>query len=143
MFFSKKLFTENRTEALAAPDIPSAFDMGGFGGHVPTVKAITKAMNNDTSDIYDENLSWADIEAYLTELKRFYQKGTPTDAEWAAMVADVQASYNTLAAHWGGTHVSFRYDFLTLLRVAKQHLPEVNPRPTGNQWYYIIKNAQP
>lgn len=143
MFFSKKLFTDNRVEALSTPDIPSAFDMGGFGGHVPTVRAITKAMNNDVSDIYDEQITWQDMENYFGQLKKFYAKGTPSDAEWNSMIADVQTAYNTLSAHWGGTHISFRYDFLTLLRVAKMHLPEINPRPTGNQWYYIIKNAQP
>ncbi len=143
MFFSKKLFTENRLEALSAIDIPSSFDMGGFGSHVPTVEAITQAMNSDTSDIYDSEITWADMESYLLELKKFYAKGTPSDIQWNNMVLDVQKAYNNLSIHWGGTHVSYRFDFLTLLRVAKEHLPEINPRPTGNQWYYIIKNAKP
>jgi hypothetical protein len=40
--------------------------------------------------------------------------------------------------------VSLRYDFLTLLRVARAYLPRpYNPRPTGEDWYYIVKNAIP
>jgi hypothetical protein len=60
------------------------------------------------------------------------------------MTADVQRAFNVLAAHWGGNTVSFRHDFLTLLRVAKQYLPQpYNPRPTGPDWFFRIVNAVP
>jgi hypothetical protein len=62
----------------------------------------------------------------------------------APMMADVQRASNVLAAHWDGRTVSFRYDFLTLLRVAKQYLPQpYNPRPTGSNWYSLVTNATP
>ena len=40
--------------------------------------------------------------------------------------------------------ISFRYDYLTLIRVIKEYLPKPYiPRPTGQDWYYLIKNATP
>lgn len=142
-FFAKKLFTDNRNMALASQDLCETFNMGGFAAHVPTVRTITEAMNNDTSDIYDAQLSWQEMEAYFAQLRKFYGRQVPSDQEWNAMEADVKRAFDILSAHWGRDTVSFRYDFLTLLRVAKAHLPETNPRPTGEHWYYLVKNAQP
>lgn len=143
-FFAKKIFTTYRQQALTALDITESFDMGGFAAHVPTVRAIVDAMNKDTSDIYDAQISWSDIQIFFTKLRMFYQNGIPTDAEWNALIDDVRRAFDVLKQHWDGSTISFRYDFLTLLRVAKAHLPQpYNPRPTGEDWYYLIKNANP
>ncbi len=143
-FYSKKIFTTNRTQALASTDLVTDFSMGGFAAHVPTVRAIITATNADTSMIYDEWITWADMTTFLAKLRTIYARGVPPDAEWSAMTADVQRAFGVLDDHWGGGRVSVRYDFLTLLRVARQYLPKpANPRPTGPDWYYQVKNATP
>jgi hypothetical protein len=143
-FYSKKIFTTNRTAALASTNISADFGLSGFASHVETVKAILDATNADTSRLYDANLTFTDMQNFFGRLRMFYARGVPSDAEWNAMIADVQRAFNVLAAHWGGGHVSARYDFLTLLRVAEQYLPPPRqPRPTGQDWYYQVKNATP
>ncbi|HDQ71446.1 MAG TPA: hypothetical protein ENN19_05040 [Chloroflexi bacterium] len=141
---SKKLFSDNREQALNVPDIVEAFEMGGFASHVPTVRAVTGAMNAETNDIYDAEITWADMEHFLSKLRTFFANGEPSDAEWNQMTQDVHRAFDVLAAHWGGSHVSFRYDFLTLLRVMKQYRPlPYHPRPTGQDWYYQVQNLSP
>jgi len=140
---AKKLFSTNRAQALNSTDICADFDMGGFASHVPTVRAITDAMNKETTYIYDAQLTWADVQAFFTELRTFLH-GEPPQAQWDAMMQDVQRAYNVLAQHWGGSYISLRYDFLTLLRVAKQYRAQpYHPRPTGSDWYYRVKASQP
>jgi chitodextrinase len=142
-FYSKKIFTTNRAAALASTNISADFGLSGFASHVETVRAILDATNAST-DIYDGRLTWADMQTFLGKLRVFYARGVPSDAEWSAMTADVQRAFNVLAAHWGNGQVSVRYDFLTLLRVAEQYLPQPRqPRPTGPDWYYQVKNATP
>ncbi len=141
---AKKLFSTNREQALNSTDICENFDMGGFASHVPTVRAITDAMNNETTDIYDAEITWTDIENFLAELRTFFANGVPSDAEWNAMREDMHGAYDVLAQHWGGTHISLRYDFLTLIRVLKKYRPQpYHPRPTGEDWYYRVQNLNP
>ncbi len=141
-FFAKKVLTTHRQRALSANDISEEFDMGGFASHVPTVRAIVAAMNKDTRDVYDAELGWTDMQTMFQELRMFYRNGVPSDGQWNDMLADVKRAFDVLKKHWGGNTVSFRYDFLTLLRVAKEHLPKpYNPRPTGDDWYYLLQNA--
>ncbi len=140
-FLSKKMFSDNRETALASSDIAEDFGMGGFANHVPTVRAITDAMNKALYDIYDAQITWQDMEIFFPKLRMFYGRGIPSDTEWNAMKEDVQRAFNVLASHWGGNTVSFRYDYLTLLRVIKEYLPKpYNPRPTGQDWYYQVTN---
>ena len=80
---------------------------------------------------------------FFAQYREFYMNGVPTDNEWNAMIADVQKAFNILSAHWGDNTISARYDLLTLIRVAKEYLPKPQmPRPTGEHWYYLIKNNQ-
>src|SRR5262249_7367380 len=142
-FYSKHIFTANRAAALASSNIGADFGLSGFASHVETVRAIMDA-TNASSDVYDGQLTWADMQTFFTKLRMFYARGVPTDVEWNAMVADVQRAFNLLAAHWGNGTVSVRFDFLPLLRVAEQYLPQPRqPRPTGADWYFQVKNAMP
>jgi chitodextrinase len=142
-FYAAKIFTTNRAAALASTDIAADFNLAGFGSHVQTVRAVMDA-TNASSDLYDGQLTWADMQTFFAKLRMFYARGVPGDADWNAMIADVQRAFNVLAAHWANGTVSVRYDFLTLLRVAEQYLPQPRqPRPTGSDWYFQIKNAMP
>lgn len=140
-FLSKKVFTDNREAALISSDIAEDFGMGGFANHVPTVRAITDAMNKALYDVYDVQITWQDMDIFFPKLRMFYARGFPNDTEWNAMKQDVQRAFNVLASHWGGSYISFRYDFLTMIRVIKEYLPKPhNPRPTGQDWYYQVTN---
>ncbi len=141
MFFSTKVLSDNRAAALQSSDIAEDFGMSGFASHNQTIRAITQKMNQ-SQDIYDQPLRLEDIQAFSQALRSFYAQGTPSDADWTKMDADVERAFNVLAQHWGGTSVSYRYDFLTLLRVMESYLPTPKqPRPTGDHWYYLTQNV--
>jgi len=126
---------ENIEKTLASNDVMTDNNLIGVAKHVPTVKAIIEAMNKATDRLYNPELSWADIELFFSTIRVFYGRGVPSDAEWTLMMEDIHKAFDVLADHWGGDFVSYRYDFLTLLRVALRHLPKpTNPRPTGKKW---------
>ncbi|MCX7745792.1 MAG: hypothetical protein N2645_02725 [Clostridia bacterium] len=134
----------NRAEALASTDLCATYNLYGFANHVPTVKAICEAINNDTSDRYDAQISWADMDTTLKKIRMFYGNGVPTDDKWNVAENDVHRAFNILAQHWGGNTISVRYDYLTLLRVLQHYLPTPKmPRPTGNYWYYDTIQSKP
>lgn len=64
------------------------------------------------------------------------------DAKNKELWSDVAVAFNKLAAHWGGGYISYRYDWLTLLRVAKKYLDLERPFPMGDETNrYIEKNS--
>nr|5XSV_A Chain A, Chitinase [Thermococcus chitonophagus]5XSV_B Chain B, Chitinase [Thermococcus chitonophagus]5XSV_C Chain C, Chitinase [Thermococcus chitonophagus]5XSV_D Chain D, Chitinase [Thermococcus chitonophagus]5XSW_A Chain A, Chitinase [Thermococcus chitonophagus]5XSW_B Chain B, Chitinase [Thermococcus chitonophagus]5XSX_A Chain A, Chitinase [Thermococcus chitonophagus]5XSX_B Chain B, Chitinase [Thermococcus chitonophagus] len=140
-----KIFSDNWEKAINAEVLWKEFNMEGFGGHVPTVINITATMDMETERIYDANLTWDDIEYFFTVVRqKFFRPGAISDEEWNAMMRDVKRAYDLLSQHWGGDHISYRYDFLTILRVAMKHWPEPHiPRPTGDDWYYHARNYNP
>ncbi|WP_432403905.1 chitinase N-terminal domain-containing protein [Wukongibacter sp. M2B1] len=134
-FLQKGIFTTHRERALAATDFAAEFELSGFASHVENVRSMIEACNSDTSHIYDTQLTWADFEDFFDQLRLFYRQGVPTDSEWNDMKADVHRAFDVLAQNWGGSTVSLRYDFLTLLRISKAHLPYPDtPNPTGQNW---------
>jgi hypothetical protein len=140
----RQLFSANRTKALSSTSIFNDFDMGGFASHIPSTLAVLDSMNKEVNSIYDAKLSWSDIQFFLNEMRTFFANGVPSDAEWIAMTADIQQAYNTLAAHWGGTHISFRYDFLTILRIMKKYRPLPHrPRLVTEDYYHRVKGTRP
>jgi hypothetical protein len=124
---------------VASDDTISDFGLIGFAEHVPSIKAITMAMNAETENVYDEKILWSDVTDFMTMMRRFYGRGYPSDGEWNAMLDDLKIAFDALAVHWGGDYISYRYDFLTLLRVFKHHLktPTI-PRPTTYYWRFLI-----
>ncbi|SHI34785.1 hypothetical protein SAMN02745163_00061 [Clostridium cavendishii DSM 21758] len=131
----RNLFTTNREKAMNSTDINKDFDLSGFASHIETIRNIITQMDNEKDNIYDAKLTKEEVDNYLKELRNFYKKGTPTDAEWNAMVNDVHNTFDLLSKHWGDNTISYRYDFLTILRVAKAYLPNpMNPGPSGPSW---------
>ncbi|SCY79842.1 hypothetical protein [Alkaliphilus peptidifermentans] len=141
-FLQLNIFTDHRDRALQAEDLGTEFGLSGFASHLENIRAMINASNNETENIYDAQLTWDNIEEFLNKLRLFYRNGAPTDEEWTLMTEDVERAFNLLSQHWDGNTVSLRYDFLTLLRVAKAHLPTpYTPNPTGQTWADQINSA--
>lgn len=136
-----KVFKEDRATNMNSNDIIKTLGYSGFADHVPTVLNIMDKMNNETKDIYDIKLTKEDVGVFLKELRDFYPNGVPTDAEWSAMTKDVNKTFDVLAKHWGDNTISYRYDFLTIVRVIKSHLPSsIPPSPKGINFGYQVMN---
>ncbi|WMJ81712.1 chitinase N-terminal domain-containing protein [Clostridium sp. MB40-C1] len=138
----RKLFTEHRDQLINSSDINKEFNLSGFANHIENIENVIKAMDSETENFYDAEITWSDMENYFKELRLYYGRNIPSDDEWNAMKEDVKKAYDVLSKHWGGDHVSLRYDFLTLLRVCEKHLPEnKQPAPSGPSWIEQINSA--
>ncbi|MBN1045033.1 MULTISPECIES: chitinase N-terminal domain-containing protein [unclassified Clostridium] len=138
----KNIFTTEREKAIQSTDLSKDYQLGGYASHIDTIKTIINEMDKTKDNIYDEKLTKSDIDKYLDELRKFYQNGTPTDDEWNAMTNDVHKAFDVLSKHWGDDTISYRYDFLTILRVASEYLPNIsNPAPSGASWVDQVSSA--
>lgn len=134
---SPEVFTTKRSENLNADNIMMKNGYLGYGDHVPQVMGMVAKMNAEVTDIYDVQLSEQDVTTFFNELRPFYR--AMTDTQWQAMMADVNKAYSILASHSQKSTISFRYDFTTLLRVAKAHMPAPQPAaPMGENFSYQI-----
>ena len=114
------------------------FNLTGVSDHVAQINGMVWNMNQAVDHLYDAELTYEEIEIFFNSMRFIYAQAM-TDDGWTAMLSDIHNAYEVLAEHWGGGYVSFRYDFLTLLRVAQEHLPEpTNVRPTSQTWKDII-----
>jgi hypothetical protein len=133
-FCSKHLFND-MDKLLNSTDVNSDFGLDGVGNHVPQINGMVENMNRAVDHLYDTKLTWDDIKAFFDAIHFIYGRGVPSDDEWKAMLEDVKRAFDVLALHWGDNTVSYRYDFLTLMRVARKHLPDpTNVRPTSQTW---------
>ncbi|MBU3107385.1 hypothetical protein [Clostridium gasigenes] len=138
----RNLFTTHRNQAINTTDLNKEFDLGGFASHIETIKSVITEMDNETNTVYDAKITWPMMENYLNELRLYYGNGTPSDPEWIAMKTDVKRSFDILSKHWGSDTISYRYDFLTLLRVAEEYLPKnKQPAPSSSSWIEQINSA--
>jgi hypothetical protein len=127
-------------KTLSVDSVAREYGLNGFGDHVSQINGMVINMNKAVDDLYDTDLTMSDIEMFFSAIRIFYQRAM-TDDQWNAMLDDIQVAYDILAKHWDGKHISFRYDFLTLLRVAQEHLPEpANARPTTQAWKDHVLN---
>ena len=138
----RNLFTTHREQAINTNDINAEFQLSGFANHIENISNVIKEMDKETSNIYDAKITWSEMENYFDEFRKFYGNGTPSDSEWNDMKSDVKRAFDVLSDHCGDGTISYRYDFLTLLRVAEQYLPEdKHPNPTGPSWIEQIVSA--
>lgn len=138
----RNLFTTHREQAINSTDINKDFDLSGFANHIENIENIITEMDKETETVYDANISWAEMENYLDQMKLYYGNGVPSDSEWNDMKSDVKRAFDLLAEHWGGDTISFRYDFLTLVRVMHKYLPEnKQPAPSGASWIEQVVSA--
>lgn len=136
---SPSVFTTDRKENLKTSSIMRKNGYVGYGDHVPQIIGIVEKMNSETSDIYDEELTKEDIGVFLNQIRDYYDN--LSNKEWKLLEKDVENTFDVLAENSGKDTVSFRYDFLTLLRVAKAHLPQPQPPvPMGENFSYQIIN---
>lgn len=120
----------------------------GNSNYVGAVRSIIEAITKDQKDsqtdlsipLVDHNITWNHVQTF------FWGDGGTVDApgnnglmfhfelsptQKTKFWNDITNAYNQLAAHWGGGHISYRYDWITLLRVAKGYFDLDRPQPTG------------
>ncbi|HTA77083.1 MAG TPA: hypothetical protein VK791_07995, partial [bacterium] len=86
--------------------------------------------------IYDAQITWANVQSFF-----WGDAATPpctmgtggllmhfslSCAQETALYNALQCAYTTLSSHWGGGYISYRYDWLTLMRVAREYLSTIN-----------------
>lgn len=139
----EQLLTTDRAQALQSDDLIRDYYLSGcFPPGLPELKTLLTEINNEATHIYDAPISWSEMLTFTRKLKTFYGNGVPSEAEWEALERDLRNAFTVLADHWDGKSISFRYDFITMLRIIKKYLPEPHiARPTSEDWYYSVQNA--
>jgi len=121
-------------KTLSVDSVADEFGLTGVGDHVSQINGMVWNMNQAVDNLYDADLTFEDITSFFTAIRFIYEQAM-TDEQWNSMLDDIKTAYTVLAKHWGGDHVSYRYDFLTLLRVAQGTMPApTNVRPTSIHW---------
>jgi hypothetical protein len=128
-------------QVVTSTDVVNDFGLQAMFNHVLQIRAIVVAMNAETANVYDAQLTWDEIELFMNQaVRKYYGRGYPTKDEWFTMMQDLKVVFDALAVHWGGDTISYRYDFLTFLRVMKHYLktPTI-PRPTTTNWRFRVE----
>lgn len=99
--------------------------------------AIESASNcSGAVSIYDAQITWANVQSFFwgDSAAPPCTMGTGgllmhfslTCAQETALYNALQCAFTTLSSHWGGSTISYRYDWLTLMRVAREYLSTIN-----------------
>ncbi|RLE37308.1 hypothetical protein DRJ17_06870, partial [Candidatus Woesearchaeota archaeon] len=136
--------TGTRISALTSNNISVTHNIVGNGWYAPQVVDLMKRIGRDP-DVYDWAITWGDVQDFLQDLRSMhYANGIPTDAQWNGMVNELQLAFQRMAGKvpagqepqgYNANTISFRYNWLTMLRIMKKYLP--NPRlylPKGDMF---------
>lgn len=88
-----------------------------------------------TNNVYDWGITWGDVQDFLSDLRTYnFGNGIPSNADWTSMTNELQTAFNTMAGKSpnvltdgtmvGANRISFRYNWLTMLRIMKKWLPQ-------------------
>lgn len=118
-----------RTSALSSPNISRDSGIVGNGWYAPQIVDLMKRIGT-SSNIYDWAITWGDVQDFLKDLRTIhYANGVPTNAQWTDMVNELNLAFQRMQGHaptpgLGANQISFRYNWLTMLRIMKKYLPE-------------------
>jgi len=122
-----------RTSALSSPNISRDSGIVGNGWYAPQIVDLMKRIGT-SNNVYDWAITWGDVQDFLNDLRMVhYANGVPTNAQWTAMVNELQLAFQRMQGKvpagqqptgYNANTISFRYNWLTLLRIMKKYLPE-------------------
>ncbi|MBN1983381.1 MAG: chitobiase/beta-hexosaminidase C-terminal domain-containing protein [Chitinivibrionales bacterium] len=101
--------------------------VGGFG-YCPKAIDLSRRIGR-SSDVYDWGICWGDVDDFLTDLRKgHYVNGFPSDQAWQSMNDELHKAFLLMqgkapTAGLKPDQISFRYNWLTMLRIMKSYLP--------------------
>ncbi len=117
-----------------------------------TIKTIEAAQNCSGATIYDTNISLSDLQTFFfgqggtaaspgygglwVHFPELYNSATNRQNMWN----EVTCAFDYLKTHWGGNYIKYRYDFLTILRVAKQFFDPTKNYPSNDEFVTWVNN---
>lgn len=139
--FDNMRFCGNRDEMLASKNLSNTH--GILGGYVYSPRVIDLVRRIGTApDVYDWGIGWGDIEDFCADIREFhFANDIPTDAKWTEMIADMKKAFDKMKGkapteNMDADKISFRYNWLTMLRVMKSYLPNPGSRlPKGSNFF--------
>ncbi len=124
----------HRTTAINSTNVAVSNGITGFSSYASTVSDLSRRIGRDTT-VYDWGITWGDVLSFLNDLRtNNFANGVPSNADWTSMTNELQTAFNAMAGKSpnvlsdgtmvGPTRISFRYNWLTMLRIMKKWLPQ-------------------
>ena len=143
----------SRAAGEAAPNLSNApFNVVGNSAYGPHVVDLAKRIGS-TPAVWDYGIAWGDVQDFMADLRtEQYANGEPTAAQWAALMAELSSAFNAMQGKvpaaqqppgYGPTSISFRYNWLTLLRIMKKYLPNPHLYLPKGDWNNQVDFTQP
>lgn len=92
--------------------------------HTRSVVSYCKAFKQ-SSDVYETQLAWGDVETALNETVRPFYQFRFNDAQWNAVVQKARNAFDCMKDQNG--NISLRYDYATILNTIRQDLTFAQP----------------
>ncbi len=118
----------NRQAALGSKNLAKYNNIVGVDGYTPRIVDLMRRIGRDEK-VYDEGIVWGDVQDLLKDLREtHYVNGFPTNTQWSAMAIELNDAFDRMKGKaptngLGPDEISFRYNWLTVLRVMKKYLP--------------------
>jgi hypothetical protein len=114
--------------------LPSPYNILANNNYTAQVTDLSRRIGR-TNTVYDWGMTWGDVQDFLGDLRTYhYGNGIPTNADWTSMTNELQTAFNSMEGKSpnvlsdgtmvGATRISFRYNWLTMLRIMKKWLPQ-------------------
>lgn len=144
--FYNMRFCGIRNEMLASKNLSNTHGIIGGFEYAPRIVDLVRRIGN-SDNVYDWGIGWGDIEDFCADLRKFhYANDIPTDAKWSEMLNDMKNAFDKMKGkapteNLDSEKISFRYNWLTMLRIMKSYLPNPGSRLPKGAAFYSAKSG--
>jgi hypothetical protein len=126
--------TSGRATAITSTNVSITNGIVGANTYAPEVTDLERRIGR-TNTVYDWGITWGDVLCFLGDLQtNNFGNGAPSAANWTAMTNELQTAFNAMKGKSpntlsdgttvGPNRISFRYNWLTMLRIMKKYIPQ-------------------
>lgn len=118
----------NRKQALKSKNLAKYNNLCGVHGYTPRIIDLMRRIGT-AQKIYDETIIWGDILDFLSDIRTIhYSNGIPSISHWQEMTNELKTAFDKMKGkaptlNLGKEEISFRYNWMTLIRIMKRYLP--------------------
>lgn len=143
----KMRYKQDRTRMLKEKNLSNSDGITGAYEYAPKMIDLMRRIGT-CDNVYDWGITWGDIEDFCADLrKHHYANDIPTNTQWTAMKDEMKSAFNKMKGKaptdgLKSDQISFRYNWLTMIRVMKSFLPQPGVfLPRGSAFYSAFSSG--
>ncbi len=132
---------QQRPRMLTEKNLSNSDAMVGAYEYAPKIIDMVRRLGT-CDNVYDWGITWGDVQDFCADLRKYhYANGIPSETQWNAMKDEMKAAFDKMkgkAPTQGleSDQISFRYNWLTMIRIMKSFLPKPGEfLPRGSAFY--------